>query len=192
VCYCRGLLIIKLYILSSYSVLPKPPTCNGPRQHPFPSPCTVHNSTVSTFLPRICLLHCHAECVIVNVNFAFSPQIQKCVTCCVSYQTQSYIILLQFALPLTQFSMPYVAAYVDLIFKYCTYYVTKLLLQVSVLKANDTSVEIVHSLCGTHRSTAVSTGLLSFSILVLSQMNSVHIIQSCFFNIHFNISSSIS
>ena len=72
-----------------------------------------------------------------------------------SYQTQSDINLLQFAVPVTQFSVLYVAAYVDLLFKYCVYYVTKVLLKVSVLTANDLSVEIVQALCGTHRSTAV-------------------------------------
>ena len=72
-----------------------------------------------------------------------------------SYQTQSDINLLHFALPVTQYSVLYVTADVYLIFKYCIYHVTKLLLQVSVLKANDPSVEIVHALCGTHRFTAV-------------------------------------
>jgi hypothetical protein len=44
------------------------------------------------------------------------PQLQERVTCCVPYQTYSLnIILLQFALPVTQVSVLCVAAHADLI-----------------------------------------------------------------------------
>jgi len=43
-------------------------TCKQPPQHPVLPPCTVHNSSVSTFLPWNCFLQCHMKCVVVNRN----------------------------------------------------------------------------------------------------------------------------
>lgn len=43
-------------------------TCKQPPQHTVPTPCTVRNSSVSTFLPWNCFLLCHMKCVVVNLD----------------------------------------------------------------------------------------------------------------------------
>jgi hypothetical protein len=54
-------------------------TFKQPPQHPVPPLCTVHNSSVSTFLPWNCFLQCHMKCVVVNRNIyiTISTSIEK-------------------------------------------------------------------------------------------------------------------
>ena len=64
-------------------------TSNQPPQHPAPSPCTVHKSSVNTSLPWNCFLHCHMKCVVVNLNIyiIISSILKLCDIICVLWNT---------------------------------------------------------------------------------------------------------
>ena len=63
--------------------------CNRPPQHRVPKLCTVHNSSVSTFLPWNCSLQCRMKCVVFNLNICIiiSSHTKLCDIICVLRNT---------------------------------------------------------------------------------------------------------
>ena len=59
-------------------------TRNQPAKYPVQTPCTVHNTSVSTFFPRNCFLQCHMKCVVFNLNvYVIISSILKLCDICV-------------------------------------------------------------------------------------------------------------
>jgi hypothetical protein len=107
-------------------------TLNRPPQHPVPTPCTLHNSSVSTFLPTDCFLQCHMKCIVVNLNIysIISSILKLCYVICVLWDTfnltplcPSLSVCLLSVLP---DSTLHVTAYVDVTELHCLSNITVL------------------------------------------------------------------
>jgi hypothetical protein len=107
--------IDKRHILVLFSQLVPNITFPQPSQHHVPTHCTVHNSSVSTFLTSNCSLQCLMKCADVNLNVytIISSTVKLRDTICALWNTLNLTSLCPICLPAIQVSIPHVTAYVD-------------------------------------------------------------------------------
>jgi len=118
---CKVLFYLQASYSCAFTQLVPNITYTRPPQHPVPTTCTVHNSSVSTFLTWNCSLQCHKKCAVVNLNIyiTISLILKLLDAICALWNTLNLTSLCPICLPAIQVSILHVTAYVDVTQLHC-------------------------------------------------------------------------